>query len=541
MSFIVSSDELKLYEKFGALPSADCTLCQHKHRLSFRNGTHIYKRICDGTGEKIISMYSPDKLYKVFKRDYWYSDNWDTLEHGQDIDFSRPFFAQFKELQFKVPRIALLNVNTENSEYCNMCVWNKNCYIVMGGDYNEDTMYGVLCMRNRNSMDIDYSNDNELCYMLFNSFECYRSQFVFDSKNCNDCAFVSDCIGCNDCILCTNLMKKSHCIRNKQLSKEEYLKAREKLLNGSYAEQQKNLMELMELRKKRIVKAAHMINCERCTGDYNENSKNCVECYFVWDSEDMRNVFCADTTKDCFQSCCVGHKSQWYFNSQSSAGAHNTFCSFTVIESSDVSYGDTIIGSHNIFGCVGLHRKQYCILNKQYSKEEYEKLRSQIIEHMKKTGEWGEFFPKDCGCFGYNESTAYDFFPLTKEEALTQGFTWHEEKEEPMEVEQVIQAEKLPDNIKDIPDDILNWAVLCEETRKPFRILRQELAFYRKQQLPIPHHHPDFRYRKRMELMNPPQLWNRQCARCKKDIKTAYAPDRLETVYCEECYLKEVY
>jgi len=31
---------------------------------------------------------------------------------------------------------------------------------------------------------------------------------------------------------------------------------------------------------------------------------------------------------------------------------------------------------------------KYCILNKQYSKEEYEELVPKIIEHMQKTGEW---------------------------------------------------------------------------------------------------------------------------------------------------------
>jgi predicted small metal-binding protein len=39
-------------------------------------------------------------------------------------------------------------------------------------------------------------------------------------------------------------------------------------------------------------------------------------------------------------------------------------------------------GSSDLFGCVGLRKKQYCILNKQYTKEEYEELVPKIIEHM---------------------------------------------------------------------------------------------------------------------------------------------------------------
>ena len=39
----------------------------------------------------------------------------------------------------------------------------------------------------------------------------------------------------------------------------------------------------------------------------------------------------------------------------------------------------------NLFGCVGLKNKHYCIFNKQYTKDEYEALVPKIIEHMKKT------------------------------------------------------------------------------------------------------------------------------------------------------------
>ena len=31
-----------------------------------------------------------------------------------------------------------------------------------------------------------------------------------------------------------------------------------------------------------------------------------------------------------------------------------------------------------------------------------------------------------------------------------------------------------------------------------------------------------------------------KCAKCGKEIKTSYAPDRPETVYCKQCYNNEV-
>jgi len=99
----------------------------------------------------------------------------------------------------------------------------------------------------------------------------------------------------------------------------------------------------------------------------------------------------------------------------------------------------------------------------------------------------------------------------------------------------------LPDSIDDIPDDVVNWAIECEVTKRPFRIIKQELDFYRKMKLPIPHFHPDERHRRRMAIRNPRKLWKRECGKCGKEIQTSYSPERSEKVYCEECYLAEVY
>jgi len=108
-------------------------------------------------------------------------------------------------------------------------------------------------------------------------------------------------------------------------------------------------------------------------------------------------------------------------------------------------------------------------------------------------------------------------------------------------VSKTIPASALPLSIDDVPDDILNWAITCEATSRPFKIVKRELEFYREHRLPVPHFHPDERHKRRMALRNPRRLWDRQCAKCQKPVSTTYAPDRPEIVYCEDCYLKEVY
>ena len=61
-------------------------------------------------------------------------------------------------------------------------------------------------------------------------------------------------------------------------------------------------------------------------------------------------------------------------------------------------------------------------------------------------------------------------------------------------------------------------------SKKPFRIISQELECYRNHNLPIPR-----------------KLFDRKCDKCGIDMKTTYSPDREEVVYWEECYNKEVY
>ena len=541
LMFTLTPKELSLYEEFGFPPADECFTCQQKHRMSFRNGRTLYTRTCDLTGEQIISIYAPDKPFKVYKREEWYGDRWDGIEYGRDFDFSRPFFEQLHELRLQVPRCALLNVNPQNSDYCNMCIDNKNCYLVFGGDYNEDAMYSTMNMRNRSVLDIDYSGKNELCYWLFNSHDCYGTQFAFDCSNCSDSAFISNCIGCSDCILCTNLKNQTYCICNKKLNKENYFSEKKKLLNGSYTMQQKNLAEHMGQRNSRIVRPSFAVGCENCSGDYLTNSKNCINCFFTWNSEDMRNVVLIDEAKDCFNCSYTGHHTEHCFNQVATVGGNDCRCSYFTIDTYRAEYSETTNNCKYIFGCVGLRHKEYCIFNKQYSKTEYEMLRDKIIEHMKKTREWGQFFPKEHSCFSYNESTAHEYYPLTKAQAKKEGFSWRDEERPQLDAERTIPAGKLPDAIADIPDDILNWAVECAETKKPFKILKQELQFYRTHNLPVPRLHPDVRFHHRMQLMNPFTLYHRKCVQCAKAIETTYAPDRTETIVCEECYLKAVY
>ncbi|MEK7672906.1 MAG: hypothetical protein AAB373_03405 [Patescibacteria group bacterium] len=536
-AFAWEDADLEYFKRFGFEPLDTCRDCLHMQRLCFRNERVFYRRKCDATGQEIISLYHPDSLYEVYKADYYWSDKWDPMSYGRSFDFARSFFEQFQELKMQVPRLAIHNAKAENSDYCNTSVGNKNSYMIFGGDYNENGMFGVLCDKNRFCVDLDFSYNNELLYFCSDVVNSYDCQFLFNSDNCANCYFCEECSGCSECILCFNLKNQKFCIENKQYSKEEYFEMQAKLINGSKETQRNLFSKFVVNRKNKITKYAHVVNCQDCSGDYLKNSKNCKLCFDVANSEDCRDVIYGSKVKDCFLSDMLGLGQELAYNMVSALGGFNNRLSFWLIDSNNITYCDFMNHCSDCLGCIGLNHRSYCILNKQYSKEEYEELMPKIVDSIKKNQEWGEFFDPKLSCFGYNETTANIYFPLKKEEALARGFKWQDKTDHTYKQ----QTYRLADNINDVSDDILDAILQCETCSKNYKILKEELAWYRKKSVPIPTECFDCRMKMRADLRNPKKLWERQCDKCGSKLESTYDPAKEQKVYCEKCYLAEVY
>ena len=153
-----------------------------------------------------------------------------------------------------------------------------------------------------------------------------------------------------------------------------------------------------------------------------------------------------------------------------------------------------------------------------------------------RTYRYGEYFPPGFFPWAYNESNMYEWLPLSKEEALQWGFTWRD----PDQREYQPATMKIPDDIRDVVDSIIEELLKCVACGKNYRLIPMELAFLRRMRLPVPWLCPLCRDRSRIKKLNPMQIYNRTCAKCKKSIQTSYAPDRPEIVYCEQCYNAEV-
>lgn len=551
-TFEITDADVAFYSKVSPMfggkqipvpPPTLCPSCRQLRRLSWRNERRLHQRSCSLCRKGIISIYLSDAEFPVYCNDCWWSDKWNAHDFRREYDPSRSFFTQLQELRAAVPRNALYLKNAVNSDYCNHSIDIRNCYLCacMGGGC-ENGYYSKWILKTRDFCDSYQLVGCELCYESLYSNACYNCIGTVRSEDCRDSTFLYDCAGCSDCFQCWNLRHKRFHIQNIEYTEAEYRRLRAAIDLTSHSAFVAAYGGFRSFVRDHAIHPARFTRqCEDVSGDFLVRCKNVHQSFDVEDAQDSSYCCGCGGITDCYDINEAAIHCELQCDSQSCDMGQRILFSHASYSGSDVLCSDSSHSCHNVFGCVGMRNASHCILNKQYTKEEYEELVPQIIEKMRADGEWGEFFPTAMSPFAYNETVAQEYFSLTKAEVLARGWTWRDQVDELPKVDRVIPASQLPDSIDQIPDEIIDWAMQCEATGRLFRIIRQELEFYRRMRLPIPRLHPDERYRLRMALRNPRKLWKRHCMACRTSIETTYSPDRPEVVYCEPCYLATVY
>jgi hypothetical protein len=561
-NFVIEPDDFLFYEKIKVPPPTWCPECRMIRRLIWRNERSLYKKESDFTGKSIFSGYSPDSLFKIYEDRIWNSDEWDPKEMGREYDFSRPFIEQFMELHKSVPRPAIAVIDMVNSDYCNNATEGKNCYLLFSFAYCEDCMYGSRFSYCKDSLDSLFINKSEFVY---ESFQIDGSSHVFYSSLCKDSInvyFSKNLKNCQNCFGCVNLNNKNYCIFNEQYTKDEYSKKINEFAIGSYSSVQEIKKQIKEFWLKFPNKFMSGISNYEVSGEYINNSKNVKKSYNVNGGEDIKysQFLYVPSSRDIYDTTLYGDNSENIYESVH-VGLNISnflFCTDSWTSLSNISYCVYCTSSSDLFGCVGIRKGQYMILNRQYTKSEYEELVPKIIRHMSdmpyidskgRIYKYGEFFPSELSPFAYNETIAQEYYPLTKEQAIQQGYKWKDKEERNYTID--IHTEDIPDSITDIEDqDILNKVIECshkgtcnQQCTEAFKIIPEELSFYRRMNLPLPHLCPNCRHYERLAQRNPMKLWHRSCMKegCTNTFETSYSPERPEIVYCERCYQNEVY
>ncbi len=203
------------------------TLCpeeRQRRRLLFRNERKLYKRKCDATGESIISMYSADKTFPVYKQPFWRSDSWSASSYAVDYDPALSFSEQYKKLLHTVPKDALIKefIRQENSDYTNSAGMAKNCYMCFEMAFCEDVYNAEHVFYVKDSADCSYGFQNQQTYECVNCLDSTKLFYSMLCSQCTDSYFLYSCNNCTSCFMCFNLQNQQYCIGNKQYTKEEY-------------------------------------------------------------------------------------------------------------------------------------------------------------------------------------------------------------------------------------------------------------------------------------------------------------------------------
>ena len=522
--------------KLSITPPTMCPDCRLQRRQSHVNHVNLYERKCDLSGAQIISNTHPSKPYKIYAQEDWYSDKWEPKDYGKEYDFTRPFFEQLKELVDTVPRPNLMTGYEfdENCEYTNYSGKNKDCYLIFDSDENRDCYYSYSLNHCVNCVGCFRSRKSELCYECIDCVQCYSSAYLQDCDNCAESMFLKNCTGCKNCLMCSNLKNKEYHVENKPVSKEEFEQFRAML--GSHSAVESARVRFDALKKEFPQKYMHGVQNEDIEGDYLVNCKSAYNCFDSEDLWDCRHVYQGFMPlKNCMDIHECGEGERLYECSVAGYEINSCcFCNHTLSSMSDLLYSSLCHHSTNLFGCIGMRRHHYCILNTQYSEAEYKELVPKIVDHMKSTGEWGEFFPTSMATFAYNETLAMDYFPLSKKEVLANGWEWFEDIEKK---DQYMGPHiDIPDSIDDVSDDICGKILTCEESGKQYKVIPQELEFHKQLHVPLPRMSFFNRYRKHLAMRNKRALLDRSCDKCGIAIRSSYTADRPEKIYCEPCY-----
>ncbi|MFA6533765.1 MAG: hypothetical protein WCT37_01185 [Patescibacteria group bacterium] len=531
--------ELAFYRQHDLSLPQICPVCRQLYRYASRNEINLYPRQCSACHKDIIAMYSADKPYLAYCSDCYWGDNWDRLDYGIDYDPAKSVFEHLKQLHAVTPHLASRVIQSQNSDYNNSASHDKDCYLSFRTHYSEGVFYSYWAIENRDSVDCFKITKSELLYQCVDCHQSYHCQYCLNCQNCLDCMGCVDCRNCQSCYLSSNLRNQKYVYQNQQLNQAEY----EKLVQPFYTrEAEKSFQQKYQaVIDGAFYAATNKINSPGCVGDNLLNCKDCYGSFEVIGSESSFFVLDALSVKDSVDVYSAGLKTEItnVYNSWGiSNGAANIVASYDLQEGvSDAEYCQHCYASHDIFGCVNLRHHAFCIFNKQYSEEEYFRIKNKIVAKMKVEGIYGVFPPPEYSLFGYNESPAAFYHPMTKEEVLARGWQWREVDKKEFQPSDFI----LPNDIRETTDEVTKKIITCVECGRNYKIIKEELAFYRRMFLPAPDRCFYCRHGERLKLRNPFRLRRAVCAKCGGEMDTAFPVETKKRIYCEECYRKEIY
>lgn len=585
--FPLYSLEKEQYDKSGFKYPNSCPTCRFRLLYSFFNDKHLYNRKDKKTWKNIISILSDEYSWEVIEANSYRNLLVDDLWFNYWKEIWSDIFKDFLNLYNDFPKTSRLVFQwVENWDYSSHVGTSKNLYLsYCVFSECEDIYYSLKITDSKNVFD---------SYAIASSSNVYSSRTIWTShdvsfsRNSVDCSwllFCSDMNNCKECIFCCNQVNKSYMVYNKQYSKEEYEKIKkgiyEKLLDyNQFLFLKQKFIEFLD--ENLIDWLINMNNCQKVNGESIFFSYNCVN-VFSWNGlSNCINVFVGwDFAED--KSEKIINSVEFWTNCENTIWSfsfgyniYNVNFSWFIAISSNIDYCIDLEWCEDCLFCIWLRNKKYCILNKQYEKQDYFKKKQEIIDTLKVSWKWWDFIPFEASPFPYNDTLTYDYFKVNKviysdlrEEIIDENAIWivrvfwndfisdaeldlwwkekikikwrtkNKEINIPENME-ILNSNDIP-SIEEVWSDIVNKTIICEETGRPFRIIKQELDYLKKKWFPLPRIHQENRIDKMFSDRPTWQMYLWICDKCNNETLSVFKNKPKFKVYCAECYKKFMY
>jgi len=289
------------------------------------------------------------------------------------------FIKEYQKLIKALPHPALYGGRNEEVKFSDNIWHSYRSYYCFQGGRHRDSAYVYNSTSCTDCFDCDHSNGCELCYECFVAFGCYNSSYLEYCNKLTDCHFCINCRNSESLFGCAELEYKKYCIFNVQYSKEEYEKKVKQLRQLPAVN---HLEELEKLRRKLPQPAMRVTKkSENSFGDYILDAKDCYFCFFTTECEDSAFLFDSQYSQECFDNYSI-HMCELCY--ECSPLGHSYNCSFVNAGDflTDCHYCTNCYNSQNLFGCVNLRHAKFCILNKQYSENQFWKKVREIRQEL---------------------------------------------------------------------------------------------------------------------------------------------------------------
>ncbi|MFH1315834.1 MAG: hypothetical protein ABIH67_05585 [Candidatus Uhrbacteria bacterium] len=542
--WLMDEREIGWYKKFNVPPSKYSPL----NRMRLMHGYFVmwniwYNKHAE-TGKPILSTIHPATGIRVLEDLEWYDRDFSEL--AKDLDSSRSFLDQYYELNRSVPRPAHDNIVQPEDSIAFLSFGDQDSYFVLAGR-TKRCFYCSNGFDCQDSAEIMMGKNIADSYNVLNSSRLHRCNFVRDCLDCIDCTFMFDCRNCEHCFGAANKRNKKYLWFNEQLSEREYKKRMKEVdLSSSRIKQEYENRFEQFLKEQAVWPENVNINCENSTGEYLEDTTNARECYHIrGGSRDLDHVtFCLGApSHDCAYCGGATGASDCYYSTGVTNCKDAKFCMNFVTNSQNVEYCERCNDCENCFGCVGLVRKKFCILNKQYSEEDYWKVLDDLKCQMLDQGEYGDipnlrFSTQHWTCL-------LDLYEIDRDMAIKLGaedfdLVSHGAEGPEIDPARLQSPDSLPDCVTQIDfESVTNTMYQDDVVNRRYGYLRPELELYQRLNIAPPRKHPRSRMLDLELILNKPEFIESNCQMCNKPVtiaKNLTYPDR--KIYCRPCYLE---